>query len=406
MLDASPDVPPPIEKSPDWGGRPTRAEVDLDAITANARALKQLVAGVKLMAVVKANGYGHGASVVAEAALEGGADWLGVYTVEEGIVLRQAGITAPVLVFGPFGSGEAADVWRSRLTPTVTSLAAADALQRVAPNGETLPFHLKIDTGLARAGLSTEDAVPFMRALRQFSALWAQGLYTHFASADDLSPEPTRSQLRLFLQTADRLEAAGHSFVLKHAANSAATLCLPEARLDMVRTGISIYGYYPSQQVDKTVAVRPALSLLSAICRVHLVPAGAGVGYGHEFRGRRPTKIALVPVGYGDGLPRAFGLGCGLALVRGRAAPVVGRVSMDQITLDVTDVPGVEVGDPVTLIGAQGDIRQTADDVARQAGTISYEILAGLLPRVPRVYVRAGSVVGTARLAFGLQVRR
>jgi alanine racemase len=376
--------------------------VNLDAIAGNVQSLCRLAAGAQLMAVVKANGYGHGALAVGKAALEAGATWLGVYTVEEGGVLRQGGIEAPILVFGPFEPGEAADIWRWNLTPTVTSLAAAEALQRMAA-GRRLRFHLKLDTGLARAGVCPSEAIPLVNALRRFPALEPQGVYTHFASADEAFKEPTRDQLRIFLATASGLAEAGFNFPLKHAANSAATLDMPETHLDMVRTGIGMYGCYPSSDVRRTADLQPALRLLSAVSRVHGVPAGTGVGYGHEFRCCRDSTIALVPIGYGDGLPRSLGHGSGRVIIRGTCAPIVGRVSMDQITVDVTDVPEVYVGDPVTLIGQDRDAVQTADDVAAQAGTISYDIVTGLLPRVPRLYRRDSSrgMVGVMQLTSG-----
>lgn len=396
----NPELLSPAGSRSGWGGRVTRAEVDLDAIAANIRSLRNRAVCGRLMAVVKANGYGHGALAVGQTALSNGAEWLGVYTVEEGVSLRQGGIEAPILVFGPFGADEATAIWDSGLTPTVTTVAAGEALQRVA-DGRKLPFHLKIDTGLARAGVAPEEAVPLMERLRRFPALSPQGLYTHFASADETSKEWTRVQLSAFLATAEHLDRAGFTFSLKHAANSAAILDLPETHLDMVRAGISTYGYYPSTEVKKTVALQPALRLLSAVSRVHGARAGTGVGYGHEFRCPRDSTIALVPIGYGDGLPRSLGRGHGRVIIRGRFAPIVGRVSMDQITVDVTDIAEVCIGDAVTVIGGQDGVEQSAEDVGAQAGTISYDILTGLLPRVPRLYTRGGRPFGVMKLTSG-----
>ena len=386
-----------------WSGRSTRAEVNLDAVRANVMGLRRHVGESRLLAVVKANGYGPGATMVARAALDGGATWLGVYCVEEGVALREAGIEAPILIFGPFEAGEASDVVESRLTPTIHNLEAAEALSRVAAN-RTVPFHLKIDTGLTRAGVPPEDALALAKRLRDLPTLRPQGLYTHFASADEPCKESTWEQLRVFLETADAIERAGITFPLRHAANSAATLDCPPTWLHMVRCGISIYGCYPSDAVSRTVPLQPALALKTTVARVRQVPAGTGVGYGHEFRCCRDSIIALAPIGYGDGLPRTLGHGTGRVLVREALAPIVGRVSMDQITVDVTDIPAVTPGDEVTLIGTQAGVSQTAEDVAAQAGTISYDIVTGILPRVPRLYYQRGELVGVTRFARGLHV--
>ncbi len=377
-----------------WIGRATRAEIDLDAIAFNVRSLCSLLSGTELMAVVKGNGYGHGAVAVARTALDQGATRLGVYTMAEGVELRQAGIHCPILVFGPFQRDEARDACLYDLTPTIGSIAAGEMLQRQA-TGRPICFHLKIDTGLHRSGVSAAEPIDLLRGLQQFPALQREGLYTHFACADEPSRDCTSAQLALFLRTARELEAAGFSFRLKHAANSAATLSRADTHLDLVRTGISLYGYYPSPEIPPAAPLQPALSLHSQVARVHTIPAGAGVGYGYTFVARRPTCIALAPVGYGDGLPRSLGNGRGRVLIHGTEAPIVGRVSMDQITVDVTEIGDVVAGDDVVLIGAQGAGLQDAAQLAAQAGTISYDILTGLLPRVPRRYV------GDPRLVAG-----
>jgi len=242
-----------------------------------------------------------------------------------------------------------------------------------------------------------------MRSLQQFSALEAQGLYTHFASADAPSKQLSQRQLQTFLEVSHALDQAGFEFAVRHAANSAAILDLPTSHLDLVRAGISLYGYYPSAHVSRDVALRPALSLVSAVTRVTRVPIGSGVGYDHEFRCSRASTIALVPVGYGDGLARRLGNGRGTVLIRGMPAPICGRVSMDQVTVDVTDLPICQVGDEAVLIGRQAGAEQSADELGAQADTISYEILTSLMPRIPRVYVRGGAVVGVSRLYHELE---
>lgn len=375
-----------------WGGRVTRAEISLDAVAQNVRHLARHAAPATVMTVVKADAYGHGAVAVGRMALEHGATRLAVYTVEEGVTLRRSGVSAPILVFGPFSRPEAEDIWAYRLTPTLTSLDSAARLQEQSA-GRCLKYHLKLDTGLERAGIAPSDAVDFLRALSDsFPALSHEGTYTHFVSADEDDKAMTLRQLDLFRESIARLNRAGFPSEVTHASNSAALLDVPDARFTMVRAGIATYGYYPSDSVTRQVPLLPALQLLSEVARVHTIPAGAGVGYGHQFRATRKTKIALVPIGYGDGLPRSLGHGSGRVIVRSQVVPVIGRVSMDQITIDVTEIETVQPGDAVVLIGAQGRVEQNAEDLAKQAGTISYDILTGLLPRVPRVYVEQGAV--------------
>lgn len=381
--------------SESWTGRATHAEINLDAIAFNVRSLCSLLSGAELMAVVKGDAYGHGAVAVARTALAHGASRLGVYTVAEGVELRRAEIQCPILVFGPFQPDEARDACLNDLTPTISSIAAGEMLQRHATD-RPIRFHVKIDTGLHRSGVTAYEAAGLLRGLRQFPALQREGLYTHFACADEPERDCTSAQLALFLRTARELEVAGFTFPLKHAANSAATLSRPETHLDLVRSGISLYGYYPSSEMPPAAPLQAALSLRSQVARVHTIPAGAGVGYGYAFVAKRPTCIALAPVGYGDGLPRSLGKGCGKVLLHGTSVPIVGRVSMDQITVDVTDIDNVVAGDDMVLIGVQGGSVQDAEQVAAQAGTISYDILTGLLPRVPRRYVGDPRLVAAA----------
>lgn len=378
----------------------TRAIVDLDVIAANVDALRHQAHPAHLMAIVKANGYGHGAVMTARAAVRAGAEWLGVYAVSEGVVLRDAGIMAPILVLGPFTSQQAYELVAHRLTPTVTSLESA-ALLAAASSNDPVPIHVKLDTGLQRAGITAEDALDFVQALGRFPSLRVQGLLTHFAAADESDKTSTFQQMERFRAAASALEAAGHQIPIYHTANTAALLDLPGTHLNLVRTGIGIYGYYPSGDVTQPVSLTPALRLLSRITRVHDVPMGAGVGYGFEHHCGRASRIALAPLGYGDGLPRSLGNSSGRVIIRGHFAPIVGRISMDQITIDVTEIPGARIGDDVTMIGTDGNATQTADDVGAMAGTISYDILTGLLPRVPRVYVEAGKEIGVMRYESG-----
>jgi alanine racemase len=384
-----------------WGGRATRAEVQLDAVRENVRAMRRTTSAREMLVVVKSDGYGHGAVAVGRASLAGGATRLGVYTVDEGISLRRAGIEAPILVFGPFTGPEAADISRNDLTPTVANLEAARALQSHA-NGRTISYHVKLDTGLTRNGVLPDDVIDLMDSLRALPSLHAEGIFTHFARSDEADKTSTDVQFNQFMETVAALEAHGHTFAVKHVAASGAVHDLPRMHLDMIRTGISAYGYYPSREVSTTISLRPALQLVSAVSRIHVARPGTGVGYGHEFVAERPTPIALVPIGYGDGLPRTFGRGSGRVLINGHAAIVIARVSMDQVTVDVSDVGEVRVGDEVVLIGQSGDAVQTADDLAAQTGTINYDILCGIMPRVPRIYVDGDRIVAATR-SFSLE---
>ncbi|MGH2441553.1 MAG: alanine racemase [Chloroflexota bacterium] len=379
---------PDMGTSDPHAGRITRVEIDLDAIAANTKALAGHVHPARLMTVVKGNAYGHGAIAVARTALRHGAAWLGVYTVGEGAELRTAGIEAPILVFGPYEPDEAQWLLDLKLTPTVSSIEQASLLARLA-QGTGLPFHLEVDSGMTRAGVPADGSLHLMQKIAEMPGLQPEGIYTHFARAGETDSSHALHQLRVFLETCTLLEAHGFSFRLKHAANSAAALALPAARLDLVRCGIATYGCSPSDRIEPPVTLQPALSWRSAITRIARVPPGTGVGYGHQHVCPEDSVIALVPVGYGDGLSWNLGDAHWEVGVHGRAAPVVGRVSMDQITVDLTGIPDAEVGDAVTIIGVDQAFRQTASDLASKTGTINYEVLTRILPRVPRVYLGA-----------------
>jgi alanine racemase len=377
-----------------FGGRPAWVEIDLEAIAANVAALKRhLSERVQLMAVVKANAYGHGAEMVARTALESGATWLGVNTVDEGVQLRRAGLAAPILVLGHCPPQEAAKVVANHLTPTVTTLETALALASAsAARGLVTPVHLKVDTGMGRYGLLPAEVVAFARRVTTLSSLYLEGLWTHFATADETDKSFTWQQFSVYQTVVRRLEEEGLAIPLRHVANSATTIDLPEMHLDLVRCGLSIYGLYPSPQTSRTVLLRPALALKAHLARVCTLPAGASVGYGRTWVATRPSVVALVPLGYADGYRRALS-NRGVALVHGQRVPVIGRVSMDQLTVDVSSVPGVRQDDEVVLIGRQGEAEITADELAGMLGTINYEVTTAIATRLPRVYWRDGEVV-------------
>jgi alanine racemase len=377
-------------------GRPTWAEVDLDALAANFHAVRRRVgAGVRVMAVLKADAYGHGAVECAQRLAREGADWFGVATVEEGYELRRAGIREPVLCFGGFwGDEQAALCVRENLTAAVYRLDMAEALERAASAaGVVADAHVKIDTGMGRLGVRYEEAAEFARALRAFTSVRVEGVMTHFAVADDPDRDCfTNDQVARFREAVQLFRERGHTPSIEHMANSAAAYAHPETRGQMVRPGGVLYGLWrdvlPASSGDP--GLRPVMSLRARVALVKAVHSGETLGYGCTFVAARETLVATVPVGYHDGYTRALS-NRGRVIVRGHFAQVVARVSMDLTLLDVTDIPGVRVGDVVTLLGEDGALAVPAEDLARTAGTISYEITCGISHRVPRVYVEAES---------------
>jgi alanine racemase len=357
------------------------AEVDLDAIRHNVRALKP--PGSELMAVVKSDGYGHGAVEVARAALSAGATWLGVALVEEGLWLRDAGIEAPILLLSEAPPGGERDAVATGLTPTVYTDRGIDALVGVSDPKEHLAVHVKVDTGMHRVGVwPPERVVPFVRRVTD-AGLRFEGLWTHFARAED-DPVLTREQLRRFGRAAEALAGDGLVPKVLHAANSAAAIAFPEAHFDLVRIGVALYGLPPAPGFEPPAGLRPALTWRSAVSMARPLAAGEGLSYGHRHRLERRTTIATVPVGYADGFSRRLS-GSAEVLIGGRRRPVVGTVTMDQILVDCGEEEP-RAGDEVVLIGPQGEDRIAADELAGWSGTINYEIVTGIGPRVPREF--------------------
>jgi len=368
--------------------RETRAEIDLGAIRENVLLACRLAGpAAQVMAVVKADAYGHGAAPVARTALAAGATWLGVAVPEEAVVLREAGIRSRILVLGPIAPEQAELVVDHGLDQCVSDPAQADALDRMARRrGRVVSLHLKVDTGMGRVGLPPREVRPAADHLARLPAIRLAGLMTHFADADADDPAFTQEQMARFEAAAQALREAGIADSLRHAANSAALLSHSASRLDMVRPGILLYGCPPRRgRRPADPALRPALRLRTSITQVKDVRAGDSVSYGRTFVASRDVRIATIPIGYADGLPRLLS-NRGQALVRGRRASLVGRVCMDMTMVDVTALPEVRAGDEAVLIGRQGDEEITADEVAELAGTISYEILCRIGPRVPRIY--------------------
>lgn len=371
----------------DLNGIVTWAEIDLEAIAFNVRQFCEHIGpGAEVIAVVKANAYGHGAVRVAQAALEAGARRLAVHRDTEGVELRQAGIKADVMIMGYTPPDGADLIVEHRLTPSLITPEFAQALSaRAVAAGVKIPVHIKVDTGMSRYGLLPEEVTGFAQAIRSLPGIMIEGLFTHFATADAFDQTYVRQQLAQFKQVLAALYQAGIQPRLVHACNSAAAMKLPEAHFNAVRPGIAMYGMNPSSEWEPVFEIRPALTLKSLVSRVRELPVGAGVSYGRTFITQRPTRVALVPVGYGDGYHRILS-NKGQVLVRGRRAPILGRVCMDQFVVDVTDIPDVQQDDEVVLVGRQGEAQILAEEVAGWAGTINYEVTTSFLPRVQRLY--------------------
>jgi alanine racemase len=375
--------------------RRTRVEVDLAAIIGNARTVRA-VTGTDVIAVVKADGYGHGAVAVARALTAARAvAGFGVSLVEEAVVLRDAGVMAPVLVMGPSQHGGEDDMVMAGLTPVIASAEELAALAAVARRrGRTIDAHLKVDTGMGRLGVAEAEA-PGLAAEAGRTGIAIVGLMTHFACADTDDPDDpdsmTRTQLRRFRDVDRAVTAAGAPLRVRHAANSSGALLFPEARLDLVRTGIAIYGHgrWPAGTGATPPWDRPqaAMRLVTEVAQLRTIAAGASVGYGATWRAERTSRIAVLPLGYADGLPRRAS-GRAQAAIRGHRVPLVGVISMDIAIADVTDVPEIAVGDAAVLLGrASGGASISVAEYGAWAGLSEYEVTCGMSKRVPRTYV-------------------
>ncbi len=366
--------------------RPTTAFIDLHALSHNFQEVRRRAQGRNVLAVVKAQAYGHGAVRVAKHLLGHGADTLGVALVEEGRELREAGIDAPILVMGAIVPGQEEAIVAQRLTPVVFTTAMARALSAAARTQNTrVPVHIKIDTGMGRVGIAPEAAPAFIEELTGLEGIMVQGLMTHFADADLKDKQFASMQINRFETLQKELDARRISIPLRHAANSAALLDYQQALFTMVRPGLMLYGYNPLEGKTEGADLVPVLSLVTRIAFLKKVPAGIPISYGRTFVTRRESLIATVPIGYADGYSRGLS-NKGEALVRGVRSPIAGRVCMDMCMLDVTKVPGVREGDEVVLLGKQGNERVTADELAAKTSTIAYEVLCGISSRVPRIY--------------------
>jgi len=390
-------------------GRPVWAEISASALTHNMRAIRDFVnppsekrkTPRKVLSIVKGNGYGHGGPQVARILEKAGSDWFGVTCTNEGIDVRRAGVRKPILVLTSFWPGEEANLLRHDLTPVVHRCEQLQALDHAAAkrtSRKPVSFHLKIDTGMNRLGMATNDVECFVRQLAKCKHLRLGGVMTHFASSEAFAPAPqgqqTLEQEQSFYAALDRLRQLGVDTGIVHMANSAAIAARPESWGDMVRPGVILYGYHPGYdppeqraEAERRLPLKPVMSLRTRIISLRRVPSGAGVGYGAKFVAQRLSVIAVLAAGYGDGIHRSLGDGRGCVLVRGKLAPIVGIVSMDVTMIDVTDVPGIEIGNVATIYGTDGEHVHAANAVARGIGTVTSDLLCAVAARVPRIYV-------------------
>lgn len=373
-----------------------QAEVDLDVIRHNIIEMKKHIRPeTKLLAVIKADAYGHGAVAVARA-LDDLADYYGVAHAPEAEELREYGIQKPILILGYCAPEEFRDLIRNQITINIFRLADACRLSELAVDmKQTVKVHIKIDTGMNRIGFPcNRKAIEEIKQLVKLPGLEAEGIFTHFAKADEREKDAFEQQINQFRYMLGALEEEGVTFAIRHAANSAAMIEAGDLGLDMVRSGISTYGLYPSQEVNQTdTDLIPAMSLRSRITYVKTVPAGVGIGYGWTYITERETRVATIPVGYADGYRRELS-NQGRVLIHGRPAPVIGRVCMDQIMVDVTRIPDVNAGDVVTLFGRDGEAVLPVEELADAGASFNYEFICGISRRVPRIYIWNGKEAG------------
>jgi alanine racemase len=396
--------------------RPVWAEVSLGALAENFRAIRKFVnpreekrkTPRKILCIVKGNGYGHGGPQVAKALEKAGSDWFGVTCTEEGIAVREAGVRKPVLVLTSFWPGEETRLIEHDLTAVIHRCEQLKELDRAAARSiakkgaktgrKRVSFHLKMDTGMNRLGIAPGDVECFTRQLSKCKHLELGGVFTHFASSEVLTNtrvgEQTRQQEQRFYAALDRLRALGIDPGIVHLANSAAIVTRPETWADMVRPGAILYGYHPGYdpveqrpEIEARLPLKPVMNLRARIINIRNIPEGAGVGYNETFIAKRPSRIAVLAAGYGDGIHRSLG-NRGSVLVRGILAPIVGIISMDVTMIDVTDVPGAEIGDVATIYGSDGEHVRPANVIARSIGTVTSDLLCAVSQRVPRLYLQ------------------
>jgi len=374
-----------------WFSQRAWVEIDLGALSHNVHQLRNFLSPhTELMAVVKADAYGHGSVTVAQTVLQSGASWLGVATVPEGIQLREAGIKAPILILGATHTLEqihAIAHWK--LQPTLSSpkqaLIFSDTLEAIKFTSP-IPVHIKLDTGMSRLGTNWQQAGEFVQLVQRLPHLEIKSIYSHLATADSLDPEVMMQQHQRFSEAIAQIKALGIEPPCLHLANSAATLADPALHYDMVRVGLAIYGLSPALHLRSRLDLKPVLQLKARVTHIKTIAAGTGVSYGHQFIAPHEMRLAVVGIGYADGVPRNLS-GKMQALIQGRRVPQIGAITMDQLMLDVSTLPNIQEGEIVTLLGEEAKEEISADDWAKQLNTISWEILCGFKHRLPRVGV-------------------
>jgi alanine racemase len=377
--------------------RPTRAEINLDNLEHNVREIKRIVKpNTAICTVVKADGYGHGAFNISKTVLSSGASYLAVAILDEAIELRQKGIKAPILVLGYTPEDQFNIVIENEITQTIFSLRSAEILSRYATlYNKTARVHIKLDTGMSRLGFQAElSSIPFIEKIFRLDGLRVEGIYTHFAKADEADKSFTKEQFRKFIEITKILKNRGFNAPLLHAANSAALIDLTHMHLQMVRPGIILYGIYPSNKVNKKkIKLKPVMSFRTRVAHIKTLSRGRAVSYGGTYVTTRQSIIATLPVGYADGYARSLSSRAEV-LIKGQRAPVIGRICMDQCMVDVTDVHGsVEPGEDVVLFGEMGKEKISAEEIAEMIGTIGYEVVCSISKRVPRVYIKEQNII-------------
>lgn len=379
----------------------TWAEIDLDSLRHNFQVIQQHVApGTKILAVIKADAYGHGAVPLAKLYTQMGADYFAVATLDEAIQLRNADIATPILILGHTPCEHAGELARYHVTQTVYDIEDAKRLSDIAQQlGKRVRVHIKIDTGMSRIGVMYQDsqrdktALDTVRAICQLPGLEPEGIFTHFAVSDEAGDPFTFTQFQLFTELIDQLQAEGITFPIRHCSNSGAILNYPQMHLDMVRAGLILYGVFPTNVVED-FDLRPAMSLKTTVANVKYVEKGTTVSYGRKFTAGRRMQLATIPVGYADGISRVLS-GRISVIVNGTLAPVVGNICMDQCMVDISNIPGVQIGDEVTIFGGNSDRWNLLERLADAWGTINYEVLCQISKRIPRIYLQEGKPVSS-----------
>lgn len=373
----------------EWEQQRAWIEIDRSALKHNVRQIRSLLsANTAMMAVVKADAYGHGAIDIARTVVAQGVEWLAVATVTEGIELRQAGIVAPILILGAVNSHvQVSEIVKWSLQPTLCNIEQATLISKASATlqpSSPLTVHLKLDTGMSRLGANWQQAVAFFSEVKALPYLQIGSLYSHLATADQLDPAVMEMQLDRFRQALAAIELAGHVLPILHLANSAGILVGDRLHYQLVRPGIILYGLCPAQHLQSKIDLHPVLSVKARVTQIKDITAGTGVSYGYRFIADRDLRLAVVGIGYADGIPRRLSDRLQVA-IRGRLVPQIGSITMDQIMLNVSQIPDLQVGEIVTILGEDGNVQISADDWANELGTISWEILCGFKHRLPRV---------------------